>query len=917
MNKRIVFCFWGFLFAALVLTACEEKQPEQAITTVPPVATAVPVMPSPTAPPPLTPTIIIPTVAPTEPAQAEPTEVVTPLPPASEVTLPEKLTFATFKETAVDVTPAIFHDPIEPDLNNVIVPFVLSEEQVDRLAQDGFVVSPGVEKEFFTIYEQARYANVPTFITSDSLLHVYHLLFDKVLRTAERQAFIPELQQLNQAMLAQTDLQYQALRGTEWEDAALRTVAFIGVGSKLLDPTVEVPAYAQELVEAELANIEAASGIMLSPLFPGLEFGEDYTQYIPRGHYTISEELTAYFKSMMWYGRMTFRLKTDDPDVGRAETRAALLLVQALRSAEVNGQPALQTWLDLYNPTVFFVGRSDDLTAFQYLDVINEVYGPMPDLDAIADESQLDTFIEAANELPPPQILGLVISVDDDVEETTKGFRFMGQRFVPDAYIFRQLIYRNVGTPDNPRMLPKGLDVMAAMGSDRAYAILDEMGETEYANYPEQMEKMQVWVDGLTTEDWTETLYTTWLYTFEPLLAEPGEGYPQFMQNEAWLDKQLNTSLGSWAELKHDTILYAKQVYAELGGGGGAPVPLLARGYVEPVPEFYARLEALTTMTLDGLQERGLLAEQDLNSLTRLQTLAAALQVIAEKELRGEPLTEEEFALIRFYGGELEHLTMAAADREDEDPAAQPVMEEEPQAAVIADVATAPDPDGDGIPNPVVLEEAVGRINEIYVVVPLIREDGSIQLQVAKGGVFAYYEFPWPADDRLTDEKWRTMLDEGAAPPPPEWTNSFFTDETEYAAFQRAIYSFQRSISQAYWYLQADYLSSASDNVQAQFADDLNALQAAKQFMGRQWIHANYRSFDIQAEDRVVVTVRETWEDKLYSFQEMPGDAEPLSAPIGQRGPYTLDVTYTLEQQDEQWVVTNVVYNNEPPAWEE
>ncbi|MAT98337.1 MAG: hypothetical protein CL608_14425 [Anaerolineaceae bacterium] len=902
---------WIFV---LILVACSEEQAAPAVTATVLVDTAVAtplVLPSPTAPPALTPTIVIPTVAPEEEAAA------TPLPPAPEATLPEMLRFATFRQTAVDTTPAIFHEPVAPDLSNVIVPFVLSEEQVVRLAQDGIVVSPGVEKEFFTVYEQARYANVPTFITSDSLLHVYHLLFDKVLRTAERQAFIPELHQLNQAMLAQTDLQYQALRGTEWEDAALRTVAFIGVGSKLLDPGIEVPGYAQELVEAELALIEEAAGILPSPLFPGLENGEDYTQYIPRGHYTISEELTAYFKSMMWYGRMTFRLKTDNPDVGRAETRGALLLVHALRTAQVNGQPALQSWLDLYNPTVFFVGRSDDLTAFQYLEVIDDVYGPTPDLATIADESQLDTFIEAANELPPPLILGIVIGVGDDVEETTKGFRFMGQRFVPDAYIFRQLIYRNVGTSENPRMLPKGLDVMAAMGSDRAYVILDELGETEYANYPEQMEKMQLWVDGLTTEEWTETLYTTWLYTFEPLLAEPGDGYPQFMQSEAWLDKQLNTSLGSWAELKHDTILYAKQVYAELGGGGGAPLPLPARGYVEPVPEFYARLEALTTMTLEGLQERGLLGEQDLNSLMRLQSLAAALQVMAEKELRGEPLTEEEFNLIRFYGGELEHLTMAAADREDEDPAAQPVMDEEPQAAVIADVATAPDPDGDGSPNPVVLEEAVGRINEIYVVVPLINEDGTIQLQVAKGGVFAYYEFPWPADDRLTDEKWRTMLDEGEAPPLPEWTDSFFISATEYAAFQQTIYNLQRAVSSAYWYLDAGYFYGVSDAVTAQFAAEFEALREAKQFMGRQWIHASYRSFDIQAEDLVVVTVRETWEDKLYSFQEMPGDAEPVSDPVGERGPYTLDVTYTLERVGEQWLVTNVVYNNEPPAWEE
>ena len=139
---------------------------------------------------------------------------------------------------------------------------------------------------------------------------------------------------------------YQALKDTPWEEAARRTVAFIGVGSQLLDPGVEVPAYAADLVEAELALIDDAGGLQSSPLFPGLMNGEDYSQYIPRGHYTLSEELKHYFRSMMWYGRMTFRLKTMDPEVGRAETRSGLLLVQALRNAQVEGRPALEAWMD-------------------------------------------------------------------------------------------------------------------------------------------------------------------------------------------------------------------------------------------------------------------------------------------------------------------------------------------------------------------------------------------------------------------------------------------------------------------------------------------------------------------------------------------------------------------------------------------
>jgi hypothetical protein len=102
----------------------------------------------------------------------------------------------------------------------------------------------------------------------------------------------------------------------------------------------------------------------------------------------------------------------------------------------------------------------------------------------------------------------------------------MGQRFVPDAYVFRQLIYRNVGTDVDPRGLPMGLDLFAAMGSERAYSLLDEMGETHYENYPTQMQKMQEWMSGLAVAEWTETLYNTWLYTFQPLIEVPGEGYP-------------------------------------------------------------------------------------------------------------------------------------------------------------------------------------------------------------------------------------------------------------------------------------------------------------------------------------------------------------------------------------------------------
>jgi hypothetical protein len=260
---------------------------------------------------------------------------------------------------------------------------------------------------------------------------------------------------------------------------------------------------------------------------------------------------------------------------------------------------------------------------------------------------------------------------------------------------------------------------------------------------------------------------------------------------------------------------------------------------------------------------------------------------------------------------------MAAADTDTEDPNAQPMMDQEPQAAVIADVATDPDPKGDGSAQSAVLEVGVGRINELYAVVPMTADDGKTYLQVAKGGIFSYYEFPWPASDRLTDDKWRKMLDDGKAPPLQQWTSSFLGQETAYTELQEAIYAFQVQVNLAYWDASTQNVSF-NDRIKALLQPYVDNLRAQNRYEGRQLVSSSYRSFDLQSKALAVVTVRETWQDALYQPKEYFGDGE--TEPLAQRGPYTLDVTYTVEKVQNAdmpliWEVTNLVYANEPPAW--
>jgi hypothetical protein len=688
--------------------------------------------------------------------------------------------FATYEEVPVNISPKIPAYSVSQNLSNVTNAndFNFSDAAKNLLVKNAFVVKPSYNNEFFPLYESNRYSYTPSFITTDSMLHNYHLMFDFLLKQLEEQKLAAELKQLNTNMLSESLNQYNNLKGTEWENAAKRNVGFFAVGSKLLDPSVNISPIVANEVNQELALIEAHQGIEKSPVMnigggqdtmidtpqgpQSLEaLKEDYSQYIPRGHYDKTEQLKAYFKSMMWYGRLTFRIKSDD------EVKSALLITLAL-----NKESNQNSWNKIYEPVNFFVGKSDDITYYQFKDLAEKVYGASATIQLVSgDKNKLASFINETKTLKPPQINSMPIfnaAIQPDREKEIKGFRFMGQRFTIDAAIFQRLVTREVGPKgescsnapfNNGRMLPKGLDIPSAMGSEEALNILKNQGETQHACYPENMSKMQTYLSGLPTENWTQNLYWGWLYQLRPLLDEKSSGYPIFMQNTAWVRKELNTFLGSWSQLKHDTILYAKQTYTELGGGG--PEKKDDRGYVEPNPYVYARLASLLKMTNEGLEMRGLLTASMKDNLSKMEQLAMSLKTISEKELNNENLADADYELIRSYGGQLEHLWLEINKDEPQykELGQRDFLDQNP-AAIVADVAT--DPNGQ------VLEEGTGKISEIYVVVPI---DG--KLRIAKGGVYSYYEFTWPMSDRLTDKKWRELLNSGQAPALPSWTDAF------------------------------------------------------------------------------------------------------------------------------------------------
>lgn len=654
------------------------------------------------------------------------------------------------------VTPAVEPYTIAPDLGNVenLWQFYLQDGMAEKLVQNGFVVAGDAGSEFFEIYETNRYGMIPNFVTVDSLMHTYHLYFAHLLKNIERDYLVRELSMLSGRMLEDSQAQYEQLAGSEWESAAKRNVAFFTVGAKLLDDSVEAGSEVEQAVSAELAKIERAEGIDLSEI-TGDE--EDYTQYIPRGYYEGDEVLERYFKAMMWYGRIHFTQKEEELD------RSALLMTKALADDE----QALLLWEAVYAVTSFFAGASDDRGVCEYAPVLEEVYGrDIAVGDLIGNEAAFAAFHERTAKLPAPKINSVPIFDGEDNE--ILGFRFMGQRFTIDAAVMQQLIYSRVkeNSLGEKRMLPDVLDVPAALGSDIALEILKENGAADYAGYSENMEKLQSALREENDAFWPASLYSGWLNTLRPLLEEKGEGYPVFMQNSEWRKKDLECFAGSFTELKHDTVLYSKQVMAEMGGGYDEEPD--DRGYVQPEPLVYERFALLSEQTAQGLSEFQMLSEADRENLSRLTVMAQQLLTISNKELAEETLTEEEYEFIRSYGGYIEHFWREAV--KEAAGGEEYISSQEYPAAVVVDIAT--DPNG------TVLEAATGDPSRIYAVV---RVDGKIKLAV--GSVYTFYQFPWPMEDRLTDSRWRQMMglqaDEDGnysydtKMEQPEWTQSY------------------------------------------------------------------------------------------------------------------------------------------------
>ena len=614
-----------------------------------------------------------------------------------------------------------------------------SQQLAQQLAQDGFAIVPAQNEQLFHVYEQNDYRCLPSFVTTDLYLQLYHLYFDCLMREVEEHKLAGLMADLSRRLYDAMHRQAERAEDDELRRLAHHNAVYFAVAYELLtgrqiaDATEQ--AEAKKEVDAVMSSENGTSQFMAD--YQEVSF--PYSLFRPRGHYTRNEALQRYFRGMMWLQTVPFGLNHAD------EVKEAVMIAYALQEDKV-----AQKDYDVVNLLVtHLMGLPDNLSIVQVQQEVRK--RGLLQAELIASEPGMADLTEALNEIGNTQT-----RIRPKFESTSHNkICLMPQRYQPDAEVLQEMVdYDNDPTE---RATPKGLDFMAAMGVSAAEKILTEEGQ-KWKGFKPMLEKMK---QRMGEVNWQESIATQWMQTVKTV-NQKDKGLPYFMATDEWDLKNLNAALSSWAELKHDAILYAKQPFGAECGGGGPPDPVV-KGYVEPNVAFWKKALELLDNTANLLTEHGMMTEKVKENTERIAEEVNFLLRMSEKELAGKELTDEEYDQLSCIGATFENISLSMLSAPDQYLMGwDDVQGADRKMAVVADVYTA---NANNNPQKSILFEAVGLGDEIYVVV----EIGGY-LYLTRGAVFSYREFIQPIDQqRLTDEEWQQELEKNPRKGVPTW----------------------------------------------------------------------------------------------------------------------------------------------------
>jgi len=655
--------------------------------------------------------------------------------------------------------PVTGYDAIRTDIQQELETYGLAFQEVK---QSEYRLDLETPDDMISLYKGINWVT-PVFVTTDLAAHANHIVFDQLLQYCEEGFFFPQLVnvineyikaleqkkgQINDAVY-NTSLNYfrmaqalLALAPQKVEDNNYyRTIVYKDVNADQV-----LRNYPQQIAK-EIEQMNNAAGISESAVFPGMT--EDYSQYKVRGHYTKNGILGAYFRALVWFGRINFNLGGESDSAKEAAKKLAPVALLITDITE-NSPQIKELWQSLFDPITELIGASDDISFYELAPLWNKIKGA-GFAQWYNDSAKLETFVKRDyKELRTPVISGssLLEGTYDGGEadrSPATGWRLFGQRYTLDSEI------HNYVSP--PRLMNRnmvsGLDIMKVFGSQTADLLLRESDYSRYPGLENVLNSLQQNLMRIKDDYWFSTYYTNILYQIKTqAIFENGAGF-YFTEKPGWNLKAMNSSHGTWAELRHDTILYVKSTAAERGGGSWEPTfrtkPLPEPiHYIEPNVPFWVTSAIGIQKLYKILEKYDFLDGKAAQVLAGMHGIFVKAAEISELEADDKEVSGADLAWIRNISNQLSHLVVGLVVNWYEG-FAEDINSL--RMALVADVFT-------NAETGLVLETAVGIPLRLYI--PLNDKQGGKRIAIGYG--FSYYEFPQPVSNRLNNNEWKAMV---------------------------------------------------------------------------------------------------------------------------------------------------------------
>jgi len=673
-----------------------------------------------------------------------------------------------------DYSSAVYFDNIDAKYN-------LTDYEKSLLQNNGFVISERLKANsfggaFLDIFQQ----DLPVYISTDAILYALHISYDRILKEVELSVLIDSVK----SMLIQMHSSVPVISSTYSNNPAmvqkLMDVDFyLTMGIDLITGQQVNPVYLEntEKINRVLSKIIAANGIGADTLFSSIPVTYDWSQFKPRGHYVdnFHPELANYFRAMMWLGRTEIYLlmpraytEADSIEIFQSLQRQSIdvmLIREVFDKSNVNS-----TYKLIESILRFFVGDQDNVTIdnLAYLKnavSLNNASDLLDSLKLISFQDSLKNQSFAYQSILSQILLHDPFSPDSIVPASA--FLLFGQRFIIDSYIFSSVVYDRT---KSCRLLPNSLDALFALGNDAAAQLLQN--EISQYKYGGNLVALRYLVDSYGSDFWDKSFYNLWLNSIRSLNPPVERNVlPPFMKTAGFWQEKINTQLASWAELRHDNLLYAKQSYT---GGTVCSFPYT---YVEPFPEFYENLKLLAEVAENEISSfnlnKGMMISVN-DYFDNLKIIADTLKVIAQQELDGTEFSQQQSNFLKemLYNttggsGSLPYAGWyATLFYNDNLYGSEGFLTND---MIVADVHTVPT-DCFGNILGWVKHVGTGPINLGVFAAPL---PGN-QLTAFIGPVMSYYEYTSTNFLRLTDQEWQDSALTSALR--PTWVNSYLAD---------------------------------------------------------------------------------------------------------------------------------------------